>query len=242
MRLALECPSSLLEEVQPHADFDFILTHLVLQDKRYADFYKNSRRTKILDNSVNELSTPTSLDDIERASEIVTPNYIVSPDYLQNLTETKRSLEATLKKFSPAQILPVVQGSNYCECVDYAEYLKSLGFTFLAVPYDSCIGKSSLAVMSGCRDIIVGILTSQEFRVHLLGMTDLEELRRYRSNPKVISIDTGCPILHGMRGLRLGRDKLPDKKSPTMNQMPDYLPSMMPDIQYNIEYLRKLIG
>lgn len=28
MRLALECPVSLLEDIQPLADFDWILTHL----------------------------------------------------------------------------------------------------------------------------------------------------------------------------------------------------------------------
>ena len=67
MKLALECPNYLLKDLQPLTDFDFILTHLVLQDKVYAEYYRESRSFKILDNSVNELGIPCSLEEMVQA-------------------------------------------------------------------------------------------------------------------------------------------------------------------------------
>ena len=48
IKLALECPTRLLGDIQPLADFDFILAHLVLQDKEYAEYFSRSKRWKIL--------------------------------------------------------------------------------------------------------------------------------------------------------------------------------------------------
>jgi len=48
LKLALECPTLMLNLIQPLADMDFILTHLVLKDKDYALYYMNSKRAKII--------------------------------------------------------------------------------------------------------------------------------------------------------------------------------------------------
>ena len=83
MKLALECRTDMLEMVQPFSDLDFILAHKALEDEAYLAFYKDSDNpVKILDNSVNELGEPMSIDDLIRAFEEVGAGFLVAPDYI----------------------------------------------------------------------------------------------------------------------------------------------------------------
>ena len=44
MKLALECPAKLSEDVQPLSDFDWVLAHLVLSDPEYAEYYRRGEK------------------------------------------------------------------------------------------------------------------------------------------------------------------------------------------------------
>jgi len=249
MKLALECPASLLEQVQPLADFDFILAHLVLSDSAYADFYRGSTRTKILDNSVNELLEPLSLDQLKRAAEVVHPDLVVAPDYLGDSEKTISALDRAINVFGKGKVLPVVQGSTLREALDCSDYLHSELFTSVAVPYDITSRRTdSLEVLAAGRQAVVMGLESSFSTIHLLGLTCLEELEAYRSSRKVVSIDTGSPVLHGLRGLRFGRDRMLAKAIPTLEQMGspagfevDQGDVDFESIYYNIAYLRGLL-
>jgi hypothetical protein len=243
MRLALECPTSLLQEIQPLGDFDFVLSHLVLKDKEYADFYRNSDRYLILDNSTNELLAPLSEPDIAKAAKIVNPDLVVAPDYLNDMERTLDALNDTVNYFGIRKVLPVVQGATVEECIVCADRLWNRGFDFVAVPYDiTCERTDSLGTMALARQKVVQAITHMGIPliVHLLGLTLLEELSRYGSEVK--SIDTGSPVLHGLSNRRYGRDTLLSKSTPTMNKMPvidaENEAKQMRDVYYNLAYLR----
>jgi len=242
VQLALECPTQLLPEIQPLADFDWILAHLVLKDKAYADFYSNSTRFKVLDNSVNELLQPLGLDEIKRAASIVKPNLVVPPDFLGDAEKTQQSLIEAQKVFGRGTLLPVVQGSDLQGVIEYVDYLLNLGYHQLAVPYDILSTRTDeLSKMSFNRSRVVHKIlgrASLGAEVHLLGFTTFTELSNYNGF-QVRSIDTGSPVSNGMYGLYFGRDELMSKQHPTFEVM-EVAPGIYWDaIYYNIAYLRK---
>lgn len=246
MKLALECPTSMLGVIQPLADFDWILAHLVLSDPDYAEYYKQSGRFKVLDNSVNELLEPLSIGEIAAAAKCVHPDLVVAPDYLGDKEKTLESLEMAIITFSKESIMPVVQGSDLDEVLSLLGEILNLGFERIAVPYDILSSReSSSVIMASNRTKVVHLIESRVpigFGIHLLGMTTLPELLCYNSG-WVKSIDTGVPVLLGSKGYAIDKASI-DKSKPTMSQMGElhletaYLGS----IYYNIAYLRKVLN
>jgi hypothetical protein len=250
VQLALECPTALLSEIQPLGDYDFCLTHLVLSDLKYAVYYANSNRRKILDNSTNELLHPVSVDDIVEAAGIVKPDFIMAPDFLGDYRSTLNSLELSCSKLPHDKIYPIIQGSTIQEVIDCLKGIVKLNFSRLAVPFDILTKREdrpTLEVMAKNRRMVVHMIDRSfaEYpidSIHLLGVTTLEELKDYETFPAVETVDTGSPVLHGLKGLRYGRDKMLDKSTPTMNQMPSNASAhqgQLGDVYYNISYLRK---
>ena len=243
MQIALECPTSMLEEMQPLGDFDWALAHLVLKDKAYADFYKASTRFKVLDNSVNELLRPCSLEDLKRAADIVWPDKIVAPDFLGDSRFTLDMLDKAIAEFGSYRIIPVVQGVILDEVQVCAREIAARGFSEVAIPYDIMLGRDwAPAGMAEARAKVVEFVVQGGFlRIHLLGLTTLSELLSYRGLDKVCSIDTGFPVLQGLRQRKIGLDSEYSKAVPTMNSMETIdQASLTPEVYYNIAMLRKV--
>lgn len=248
MKIALECPTSLLGDIQPLADFDWILAHLVLQDGGYADYYSKSERFKVLDNSVNELLTPCTLEELEEAARIVNPNLVVAPDYLGDAHATRMALKRTIELFGLEKVYPVVQGSSLDSVLDCLDYILKLGFDKVAVPYDILSNREDKPEgMASRRLEVVNHIVSRipvGFHIHLLGFNTIEELRSCNKG-WVKSIDTGVPIMMGLQGKRLDLDRLPDKKEPTLDRMKASWVDRERDLAktfYNIAYLRKVLN
>ena len=245
MKLALECPTMLLEDIQPLADYDFILTHLVLKDEEYARYYSESKRFKVLDNSTNELLKPCFLDEIARAAKIVRPNLVVAPDFLGDHLATENILYDAVRKFGLRRVLPVVQGKGYEEVMLCADFIIRNGFDKIAVPYDITSSREdSLITMASGRHKVVTYIINRVpigFKIHLLGMTTLEELSSYGSD-WVESVDTGSPIRHGMYRVQFGKDELQTKIHPTLEVIEAAPEINLPGIYYNIAYLRKVLS
>jgi len=245
MKLALECPTELLDDIQPLADFDFILAHLVLQDKRYARYYKESKRFKILDNSCNELRHPCSLDDIERVAEIVDPGYIMAPDFLGDCFSTEKSLDEAISRFGMDRVYPIIQGYELKYAIECFDYILKLGFDRVAVPYDICSKEGDKAENKAKRRLgVVGYIIAKVpigFSIHLLGMNTLGELSLHNKG-WVKAIDTGYPVMCGMYGGRFGVDELPAKTGPTLDMMETAPEVNLEDVYYNIAYLRKVLN
>jgi len=243
MILALECPTELVDEIQPLADFDFILAHVVLRRGSYASYCEKPGRMKILDNSCNELLHPCTFKELKEAADMVKPDYIVAPDYLGDYFSTERALDEAITIFDKEKIFPVIQGHELKYALECADYIASKGFEKIAVPYDITSSRgSSLESMASKRVRVVRELLPRFEWVHLLGMTTLEELESYKNKKQVKSIDTGSPILHGINGIRFGRDELLNKSIPTWNLMEVAPRINLADIYYNIGYLRKILN
>ena len=220
MKIAFECPTPMLEDIQPLGDFDFTLTHLVLGDPEYAAFYAASSRFKILDNSTNELLEPCSVEDIKKAYKVIRPDIVVAPDYLGDAERTLKVLEAFLGVFSIDQVIPVVQGKDHVDCYRCLDKILKMGFDIVAVPYDlTCVRTDSLNKMASCRLDVVRYAVHQEFRwIHLLGLTRLSEIDEYKFQSQVgMTVDTGMPIMLGQKFL--GLDQAVDKSIPTLNRI-----------------------
>ena len=246
MKIALECPTSLLGDIQPLADFDWILAHLVLQDKEYADYYSKSERFKVLDNSVNELLTPCTLEELGEAARIVSPNLVVAPDYLGSASATRIALKRTVELFGIEKVYPVVQGSSMDSVLDCLDYFLKLGLERVAVPYDTLSSREDKPEgMASRRQEVVRHIISRVpigFHIHLLGFNTIEELGQHNRG-WVRSIDTGVPIMMGLQGKRLDLDRLLDKKEPTLDRMKASWVDRERDLgkaYYNIAYLRKI--
>ena len=246
MKLALEYPSDLLDKIQPLADYDFILTHLVLQDEVYARYHAESTKFKILDNSTNELLTPCSLDDIARAAAIVRPDYIMPPDFLGDALTTEIALGRAISRFGREKIYPIIQGALFAYALECFDHVAGLGFDKVAVPYDICCLPDDTSETKARRRLeVVNKIISvapRGFSIHLLGMNTLAELCLHMKD-WVKSIDTGYPVMCGMYGYKFGVDELLPKKGPTLSMMKSApCKTELKVVYYNIAYLRRILN
>lgn len=217
MKLALECRTDMLEMVQPFADFDFCLAHKILEDEQYAEYYKDSSNFRFVDNSVNELGEPLSIDKIKQAFEKVNGTYVIAPDYLNDADKTIQSYLECVKVFPKDKVVGVIQGPTF---EDAFRCLRTYGKGIVSVPYDLCSEKTDPPWLMGLRRslFVTNIPKGQGFFVHLLGFTGVDEFFWYQNDPTVMSIDTGIPILLGLQGLDI-LDPLENKADPTMKLM-----------------------
>ena len=91
IRLAMEAPVDLLSDLPYITDFDFALTHLFKQSQVYTSYYERAvkqGREVVLDNSVNELGEPMTLDEMDDVAKVLNPTYIIPPDHLNDLEAT----------------------------------------------------------------------------------------------------------------------------------------------------------
>jgi len=218
VKLALECRTDMLEMVQPFADFDFPLAHKVLEDETYATYFKESDRVKFLDNSVNELGSPLSIEKVVEAYDKVMGTYLVSPDYIGDADKTVEAYLELTKKCPEHRIVGVVQGSNFQDAFRCLGIYGNSGV--VAIPYDLCSEREDPPWLMGLRRalFISNIPYVEGKSIHLLGFTSLEEFFWYRGNPMVTSIDTGIPVLLGLLGLDI-LDPLESKDKATFLQM-----------------------
>lgn len=246
MKLAIECPTQLLEQVQPLANFDWILAHKASQDGAYADYYKRSRRLKVLDNGVCELREPMGLSELIVIATSLSADFIVAPDYLGSTCLTIDALDRAREHVGECKIFPVVQGSSVDEAIECGRLIAQRRFDRVAIPI---LRGEPLGVMAYKRTTIVRSLAGFFRWIHLLGMTTFDEFRAYVDLPQVISIDTGAPVMYGLRGLRFGEFELEDKTTPTFNLMDEEvedivetdMPTELETIYYNVAYLRRVL-
>lgn len=217
IRLALECPTEMLELVQPFADFDFILAKEVLENEKCLSYYKKSTNTiKIVDNSVNEEGKPLPIEDLIKAFEAVGGTALVSPDWIGDSRSTLEAYTDCIGKINPEQVIGVVQGDTPEEALSCLDKYGS----FVAVPYDILSKKKDPPWIMGLRRALLVSHISEDRIVHLLGFNSIEELFWYRGRPNVVSIDTGVPVMLGLQGKDI-LDGLESKSSPTYNTMKD---------------------
>lgn len=206
MRAALICPTQFLEQAQSFSDFHLILTHKVIYDRKYCEFY--AQRSKagdfvILDNSAAEKNARSlPLKNIVLAAVLTKPSVVILPDYLFDSDKTLDELENALS--SPQlrfmrRVLPkvklcaVIQGvdvDDWLECFDILNSSRN-GIDILGVPMVT-------TQLFGSRyKALKAISRKTRKPVHLLGFfqgVPMEEVLKEKQFDFVIGIDTSKPV------------------------------------------------
>jgi len=212
MNAALISPTEFLNAVQPFSDYHLALTHRVIYDSKYQQFYAERSKAGdfiILDNSAVENEAKSRpLKDIVLAAVLIKPSVVVLPDYLFDSDKTLDELEDALR--SPQlqflrRVIPniklcvVVQGvdaADWLECASILDDSKN-GIDILGVPMltTHLFGSRYEALRRMSRRV--------KKPCHLLGFwhnVPLEEIRREAEFDFVIGVDTSKPVRLAIQG------------------------------------------
>ena len=222
MKLACEFPVHYQKALTKETDFDFLLTHLVLEDKRYREFYTQekqvSQRESILDCSVFELGVALSAEKVMEAAEIINPNVIVSPDVLHDADKTAGNLAEFIDKYRSTleknkwTVAAVLQGKTLTEIeLLYNLYSMTTLVSHICIPYDNeleGIDEVTGDVSHAINRLRVTAFLEKTFidsdkRHHLLGMSLPFELLEQKRHKWIDSVDTSAPLVAAMKGINL---------------------------------------
>lgn len=235
MRAALISPTEYLNAVQPFSDYHLLLTHKVIYDRGYCDYYRERSRKGdfiLLDNSALEKSgRAVPMKDIALAALLVKPSVVFLPDNLFDAEGTLDGIESALR--SPAARLlrryipdlkfaAVVQGldvDEWIECFDILNDLK--GIDILGIPM---LTTELFGSRVECLNEIAGRVKTP---CHLLGVWkgySLDQVRQESEFSFVMGIDTSKPVRLAVEGkgldkwLELNRDRdFIDRKHNSIN-------------------------
>lgn len=202
--LAMEVPTYHLEDLIPLTDLDFAVAHRVVQDEDYASFYRRREpgRELILDNSMHEIGAPVSWEMLREAADLVKPNYVIIPDSLIDFTWSFRQIEHATKHLESYRLAVNLVGDTYIERRALLDEAYRHNVSMLCLPYRKPRLEAYLQL-----DI------SWWSRIHLLGVSSLDELRAWTTlvnwrsqtfQELRVSVDTSKAVKWGIRGRYIG--------------------------------------
>ncbi len=215
MRVALISPTSLLRYVQPYSNYHLALTHKVIGERRYQEYY--AQRSKagdyiILDNgAVEKRGRSVPLKDIVLAAVLTKPSVVVLPDYLFDSHRTLDELENALR--SPQmrflrRVLPDVKLCAVVQGVDQDDWLECFG-----ILNDARNGIDALGIpkvtgqLFGHRWVVLEKIRRRVRKpCHLFGVwwqDTLDDIRREAQLEFVEGVDTPKPVRLAAHGLGL---------------------------------------
>jgi len=230
IKFSFEVPISYLKEFDKLNDYHFILAHLLVKDKYYAQFYKRSKKFKILDNGALELGQSIDTDTLIKLALDFRVNVLVLPDTWMDKDNTlKRSLDAvkqivSCKLTNRFDIMFVPQGKTITEFIDcLTSFLQQTQYynpditqrVIIGLPYLTCAKICSfVSPMFPSRDddvtnariyLMQKIREFCRLRVHLLGAGEnmTQEISFMRHYPNVLSVDTSTPFVLALNGVKL---------------------------------------
>jgi len=198
MKFSFETPIKYLKDLHSSQDYLFVLAHH-LDNKKYFEYCKNSKKYKILDNSAYEKIESILPKRLIELANLIKADVIIVPD---KIFDKRRSLQLEKEFFKllgkdrkKFKLMKVVCGKNL------KEYLESL----LEVAEDN---KIDIIGISQSRRLIAPNLTYVMNYlhdncmstkgiwkpIHLLGLQHPYELIEAKEFDNIVSIDTGSPI------------------------------------------------
>lgn len=201
MKFSFETPINYLKELDKNQDYLFIISSH-LNNKKYYDYCKNSKKFKILDNAAYDTSNKESIpiNLLKKYAEQLKVDVIILPDKLFDKKRSEFLEKEFLKLFTKKErkkykFMKVVCGNNL------KEYLISL----IEVAEDEnvdIIGLSkSRSVIAPNLTFIMNYLISNNDEpsslskdIHLLGITHPYELIEAKDWEQIKTCDTGLPI------------------------------------------------
>jgi hypothetical protein len=211
-----------LQTADQYSDFYLVLGHLIGKDSKYTEFFRNTRKYKVLDNGAYENGVPLSNEDLVQASNEIRADEVVCPDVFKKGPETVAATKSFLEhigKNPPYKLMVVPQGTTVAEWHACFAQLKALGkdykitniglsFLVLAEAYKEITGieavyPNRLKVLSykTFRDS----LAEMGWKVHLLGLASRggRELIEASLRPEVIRCDTSTAYHLAKKGITL---------------------------------------
>jgi hypothetical protein len=245
IQLSMEVPTPFLESWSPLTDVDFALAHRVLEDAAYAKYYRTrpAGRELLLDNSMHELGAPLEIQQLLDAANLCRADVVISPDQLKDPAWTLEQFNKTKLAFkdTPFEIAVVLQ-SKTGATTDLEDFLEQVGEAdMIMLPYREDRWDWFDRVESSI------LLWS---RVHLLGVSELQELRWWagiaKEYPEISwSVDTGKPVKWAWAGSRLDAEESIRHSGLTSKELldlrpEDLHPSFDDLLKYNIQVLREI--
>jgi len=246
MKLALECPTAILDMVQPFGDIDWVIAPYVLKDKEYTEFYRQSKRLKVLNNT-DGVAEPLGIDDFKKAFDAIGGNaVIIPPDEANDRDKTLVAYSEYCKEFGDASVVSVLQGDSFKNALSCLAYYKGE----VAVPYNLGSDSSAPNWLMGLRRALVVSNIPADRPIHLLGFNTVEELEWYEGRANVVSINTGYPVLLGLEEADiLDTERMLGKPEATFPKMAKLCPDekKLNQTKYtatirNIALLRRYLG
>lgn len=242
-----EIPIKHLEELSPLMDGDFALAHLVLDNKVYAEFYREQAkrgRMVILDNSMHELPASLSVGEILEAADRIKPSFVIPPDKLGDVKFTYDQFELFRKENlrHGHRLAAVMCGTNGAEramfYTNVRQYIDMLCFPFREPRYD------------WFQELLHTIPKHSTWPpyLHLLGVNTLDELQLWQNILDMIgwprekrSCDTNKMVKWGLKNKRINAlESLRNAGPLDFNIEMDL--SQKLDTFYNTAYIRKFLA
>lgn len=259
MLISHEVPIDLLERSKCFNDYDYCLLHLTYEHPEYREFYRNSNRRVLLDNSLFELGDALTNQQLADGVRDINPTWYVIPDCLNDKNTTIDRFESFKRDFPdlPGRAIGVAQGATVSDLVDCYVYM-SMYADKIAIPFDSKAfdeympdEKNPLVRWCNGRQAFIKELIDRDLwdytkPHHLLGCSFATEF----GNPlykklKIESVDTSNPIVAAICGKEYkGTLGLSDKPSV---KLCDLITTKVPRcskleelIDYNVEQFRRI--
>ncbi len=231
MKFAMEIPIPHLKQLSEHTDYDFALTHKVLQSGvrgKYTQFYKKQAklgREVWLDNSFHELGYSVSANEISRAADMIMATHLVAPEVENDARATEKAIEDfRVQVASHYRLIGTWWG--------YTKDLKRLDSIadVVALPWR----KNRSRYLTGNELEHLNSEKPYSRHYHYFGFKTLDELRNYPP----ASLDTSMPIRAALQGIDLNiRERRP--KTQMLNYEDKLTKAVLKLTLKNIKLLKK---
>lgn len=185
-------------------EYVMLLAHLSKIDENYVEYARNSKRYKIMDNSIIELGEAFSMEDLIKEAEKCKVDEIILPDVYLDGERTVKKVKSSIEWLRNHNLL----GKYKLMAVCHGRGPKELSDTFHAlneIPEIDVIGIPKVLttwVTSRVKGAeYMAFNTTKE--IHLLGCWEsLKELKELSPNSKIRSMDTCLPALLSIYGMK----------------------------------------
>lgn len=147
MKINSELPLCLFGDNNEINEYDFVLFHLYISNKKYKEYYLNQRkyhpdRLMILDNSAYEYFIKREKLDLKEYHQVILelkPDMYILPDVLMDIEKTIIGVREFINMFGlevgSSKPLAVLQGNKEEELLRCADIYKSWGINNIAIPF-----------------------------------------------------------------------------------------------------------
>lgn len=238
IKLSMELPTSKLNSWAKLADLDFVLAHKVLEDRHYAEYFASRPLTRelILDNSMHELGSPLTVEELCEAAHRCRADYVVTPDKVGHIEfnlEQYLLARMTMPQYKMCVIMTI--GQNFRETENFLFQVRDahmLGLTFKEPRRYEHYHASGLA--------------KRWHRVHLFGVDSVDELDMWQTQSRLDvrdwSIDTAKCLKWAMQGKNfseLSSLRGADLSSRDVLNLEDISPEQERLFHINVQLLRR---